>query len=70
MCGAIDCPSCGPAQGYRVERRYIGGVFTFINPEGDMDDDGPEFDPEPPDAFDDFDASGRYESELDARAHQ
>ena len=22
MCGATDCPSCGPAQGYRVVRVY------------------------------------------------
>ena len=35
MCGATDCPSCGPAQGYRVESlaRVLSlkdGVVTFI----------------------------------------
>jgi len=34
MCGATDCPSCGPAQGYTVVRR--GG--RWVNPE----DDDPE----------------------------
>ena len=35
MCGATDCPSCGPAQDYPLIRVYdhdIGG-YIWINPE-------------------------------------
>lgn len=35
MCGAIDCPSCGPAQGYEVRRVWRGGRYVFVNPEDD-----------------------------------
>jgi ssDNA-binding Zn-finger/Zn-ribbon topoisomerase 1 len=28
LCGAIDCPSCGPMQGYRVPRRYPYGRLS------------------------------------------
>ena len=28
MCGATDCPDCGPAQGYRVERDAMGRHFN------------------------------------------
>ena len=34
MCGATDCPSCGPAQGYEVVR--VNG--RWVNPE-DIEDD-------------------------------
>jgi hypothetical protein len=34
MCGATDCPSCGPAQGYRVERDIYGRHY---NPDEDDD---------------------------------
>ncbi len=30
MCGATDCPSCGRAQGYRVERNGMGQWFNPI----------------------------------------
>jgi hypothetical protein len=29
MCGAIDCPSCGPAQGYEVVRVWISRLRRF-----------------------------------------
>lgn len=39
MCGATDCPSCGPAQGYEVVRMYQPGRgFVLVNPE-DIEDD-------------------------------
>jgi hypothetical protein len=28
LCGAIDCPSCGPMQGDRVPRRYALGRLS------------------------------------------
>lgn len=48
MCGAIDCPSCGPAQGYDVVRVYDPMLrrYVYRNPEdvegcdeGDVDCD-------------------------------
>lgn len=42
MCGAPDCPSCGPAQGYRVVKIWDqkAGWFRYINPdEDDIDPD-------------------------------
>lgn len=33
MCGATDCPSCGPAQGYTVVRRWERGGWVYVNPE-------------------------------------
>lgn len=33
MCGATDCPSCGPAQGYTVTRVWRGGRWRHVNPE-------------------------------------
>jgi hypothetical protein len=38
MCGATDCPSCGPAQGYFVERGWRGGRLTWLNPDDDEED--------------------------------
>lgn len=35
MCGATDCPSCGPAQGYRVE--FLPGR-GYYNPEPEDDE--------------------------------
>lgn len=29
MCGACDCPSCGPAQGYDVRRVFRNGRYTW-----------------------------------------
>lgn len=35
-CGATDCPSCGPAQGYKVIKvRNKRGGYIYINPEDD-----------------------------------
>ena len=40
MCGATDCPSCGPAQGYEVVRvARPGGGWMWVNPEDDEADD-------------------------------
>jgi hypothetical protein len=39
MCGATDCPSCGPAQGHRVVRAWRNGRMVWVNPE---DDEQPE----------------------------
>ncbi len=33
FCGACDCPSCGPAQGYEVVRVWRNGRYKWINPE-------------------------------------
>lgn len=38
MCGATDCPSCGPAQGYPVTRAWIRGRWVYVN-EDELDDD-------------------------------
>jgi hypothetical protein len=47
LCGATDCPSCGPAQGYEVVRRN----GRWVNPE--PGDEEPDFaEPEPDDARD------------------
>ena len=35
MCGATDCPSCGPAQGYEVRRVWRNGRLQWVNPEDD-----------------------------------
>lgn len=38
-CGAIDCPSCGPAQGYTVHRiRNNRGDYVWVNPEDEEDE--------------------------------
>lgn len=39
MCGATDCPSCGPAQGYAVRRVWKYGIgYVYINPEDEDED--------------------------------
>ena len=38
-CGATDCPSCGPAQGYVVIKVRRAGRWVWENPE---DDEEPE----------------------------
>lgn len=46
MCGALDCPDCGPAQGYEVIRvRKPGGGWRYINPDHD---ERADYDDEPP----------------------
>ena len=41
LCGATDCPSCGPAQGYIVLRRWDNALrrYVYENPEDDAEDD-------------------------------
>ena len=45
MCGATDCPSCGPAQGYEVVKYWYKGRWRYCNPEdlpeeaGELEDD-------------------------------
>jgi hypothetical protein len=50
MCGATDCRSCGPAQGYEVVPVWRKGRKRWINPEdiepGDKPDE-PDEDYEP-----------------------
>ena len=67
MCGATDCPSCGPAQGYTVIKRWNGKRYVFVNPE-DGDDDEPDDEPdcEPDDYLADI-AADKYERDIDAR---
>lgn len=60
MCGATDCPSCGPAQGYEVRRVWRNGRFRYVNPE---DDDGDSFDEPDPQADDD--AADRYQRDIE-----
>lgn len=45
MCGATDCPSCGPAQGYEVVRVWDSrqGRYVHRNPEGEDDDGSDKF---------------------------
>jgi len=42
MCGATDCPSCGPAQGYAVVRRWNAKLNRWVweNPEDEEDGEG------------------------------
>ena len=48
MCGATDCPSCGPAQGYTLVRRYDPRTRLFWWEQTDAYDDFDDFDePEP-----------------------
>lgn len=48
LCGAIDCPSCGPAQGYTVVRvwNFRRGEYEYINPEEEREEDEEASDPE------------------------
>lgn len=43
-CGALDCPSCGPAQGYEVVKVWVNGRWVWRNPPDDdigyVEDDG------------------------------
>ena len=50
LCGATDCPSCGPAQGYEVRKVWRNGRWRYENPEDDDEpaEDVPE-EPERPD---------------------
>jgi len=43
-CGATDCPSCGPAQGYQVTRIYdpISRGYIWVNPEDELPEDEKE----------------------------
>lgn len=41
MCGALDCPSCGPAQGHEVVRVWDHSRKRYVwrNPEDDENDE-------------------------------
>lgn len=72
MCGATDCPSCGPAQGYTVVRVWRNGRYVHVNPENDddglaaLDADGFDLDDGPDEDAADR-AADRYERDIDAR---
>lgn len=55
MCGATDCPSCGPAQGYEVIRVYDPKTrsWSWRNPE--------DTEEEPPEDFADTEGDGFVE---------
>lgn len=38
-CGATDCPSCGPAQGYEVRRVWSArwNRWVYVNPEDEAE---------------------------------
>lgn len=44
MCGACDCPSCGPAQGYTVVRVWDAQRRRYVwrNPEEDESEGDPD----------------------------
>ncbi len=50
MCGATDCPSCGPAQGYTVIRVWDPEARRWVwrNPEDVEDGDEIDLDEEEP----------------------
>lgn len=60
MCGATDCPSCGPAQGYDVRRVWSKTKRRFVHVVVDdaSDDAGePDFDePDEPEEVDEWTA--------------
>lgn len=39
MCGATDCRSCGPAQGYEVRRIWTGSGYKYVNPDPEEEED-------------------------------
>lgn len=74
MCGATDCASCGPAQGYTVVRKYVNGRVTFVNPDDDEDGEGgpatlegDDFGNDEPDDHAADRACDRWERDIDAR---
>ncbi len=74
MCGATDCPSCGPAQGYEVVRRWDAklGRYVYVNPEPEDEEGGDEltFDEgwNLPDDCAAEKAADRWEQDRDRRA--
>ena len=38
MCGATDCKSCGPAQGYEVIRIRTSSGWKWVNPEDEEEE--------------------------------
>lgn len=73
MCGATDCPSCGPAQGYTVVKVWRNGRYVYVNPEEDddgmaaLEDEGFDLDCDGPDEHAADLASDRYQRDIDAR---
>ena len=50
LCGATDCPSCGPAQGYAVVRHYNAKrrCWEYVNPKDDDEAPDEDLDADPP----------------------
>ena len=46
MCGATDCASCGPAQGYEVRKIYNGSLRRYVTVNIWRDEDGNPVDDE------------------------
>lgn len=46
LCGAVDCPRCGPAQGYHVHRRWCYGADGRVDCGEVADGDAPGEDAE------------------------
>lgn len=66
MCGATDCLSCGPARGYTVARRFIGGRFVSFSPDDEAEaDEDIEPDPPEPDRQAENDAADRYQRDIE-----
>lgn len=63
MCGATDCPNCGPAQGYEVIRRWnpLTQRYTWTNPDEDVDPDNPDEDSTVEDREPDYEHREVYE---------
>lgn len=81
MCGATDCPSCGPAQGYRLDGEDAEhgddrdedaekGLATLELEGFALDVDTFDFDDDGPDDHAAGLAADRYERDMDARASQ
>lgn len=65
MCGAIDCPSCGSAQGYEVVQVWRNGRRVWINPEETPDDlETPDMEPDWMSEADEIAAADRREAEV------
>ena len=64
MCGATDCPSCGPAQGYEVVRvwDHRRHRFVWVNPDP-QDELDPDELPEVTDSsWGEFESEGGHEA--------
>ena len=44
MCGCVDCPSCGPAQGYEVIYDAWNHCYVAVEPDPEDEEDEKEED--------------------------